>query len=203
MSELQNILTPLETQDLLLRPFRMSDLNDFYEYAKRPEVGPKAGWKAHPSKAFSAKILQSFLKSKDVYAIVLKKENTVIGSLGLHLRPAPDIFNDFTNGKKYREIGYVLNSDHWGKGYMPQAVSAAIYHAFHHLKLDLLIIKHNEENHASRRVIEKCGFRHIGSYSHTMPFLDDQPAVSHCYILEFDSRWKAVFEPQYDELTIW
>lgn len=62
MSKTNEPLTPLETSSLLLRPFRMSDLNDFYEYAKRPEVGPNAGWRPHPNKVHSAKILRSFLR---------------------------------------------------------------------------------------------------------------------------------------------
>lgn len=30
----------LETERLVLRPFESSDLDDFYEYAKNPNVGP-------------------------------------------------------------------------------------------------------------------------------------------------------------------
>lgn len=35
----------LETERLLLREWRESDLDDSYGYAKDPEVGPNAGWK--------------------------------------------------------------------------------------------------------------------------------------------------------------
>ena len=37
----------ITTQRLVLRPPKGSDLNDFYEYAKNPNVGPAAGWKPH------------------------------------------------------------------------------------------------------------------------------------------------------------
>ena len=37
----------LETERLILRPFKENDLDDFYEYAKNPKVGPNAGWKPH------------------------------------------------------------------------------------------------------------------------------------------------------------
>ena len=32
----------LITERLVLRPFRKEDLDDFYEYAKNPSVGPNA-----------------------------------------------------------------------------------------------------------------------------------------------------------------
>lgn len=195
-------LKPLETKDLILRPFKMSDLNDFYEYARQPEVGPKAGWKPHTSKAFTARILQSFIKTNDVYAIVLKRQNIVIGSIGIHYRPLPAIISAANPSQNYREIGYVLNSDYWGNGYMPQAVAAVIYYAIRHLKLDFLAVSHNKENHASRRVIEKCGFKYLGEYEKEMVFLDGQMVTSRAYILELDKDWKPQSNYPYDGVTI-
>ena len=37
----------LETERLVLRAFKDSDLNDFYEYASEDGVGEMAGWKHH------------------------------------------------------------------------------------------------------------------------------------------------------------
>ena len=34
----------IETERLILRPWRESDLQDFYEYASVPGVGEMAGW---------------------------------------------------------------------------------------------------------------------------------------------------------------
>lgn len=198
----KNELQTLETKDLILRPFRMSDLNDFYEYAKQPEVGPRAGWKPHTDKNFSARILRSFIEQKEVYAIVLKRQNIVIGSIGLHFRPLPDLFIKQNPSQNYREIGYVLNSDYWGKGYMSQAVSAVIYYAFQYLKLDFLAVAHNVENLASQRVIEKCGFKYLGTFEKEMVFLDHQIITSRAYILELDKAYKPQADHPYDGVTI-
>ena len=73
-----------ETERLVLRPWRKSDLGDFYEYAKDPEVGPNAGWKPHENMDESRRILQSFIDGEEVRAVVLKQTGKVIGSLGLH-----------------------------------------------------------------------------------------------------------------------
>jgi len=203
MSQTRELLKPIETSALLLRPFRMSDLNDFYEYAKRPEIGPNAGWRPHPNKVHSAKILRSFLKAGDVYAIVLKEEAKVIGSIGLHENPVPEPFAKDYPGQRLREVGYVLSSDYWNKGYMTQALSAVIYYACQTLKLDGLFISHNEENIRSKRVIEKCGFHLVGSYQKELVFLDGRIVTSRFYTLFFDHNWKPASDPQYDEISIW
>ena len=39
----------IETPRLVLRPWRDSDLEDFYEYASVEGVGEKAGWNHHQS----------------------------------------------------------------------------------------------------------------------------------------------------------
>ena len=37
----------LETERLILRPWREDDAEDLYTYASDPEVGPPAGWPPH------------------------------------------------------------------------------------------------------------------------------------------------------------
>ena len=39
----------LETERLILSPWRRKDAADLYDYAKNPNVGPPAGWKPHES----------------------------------------------------------------------------------------------------------------------------------------------------------
>lgn len=38
-----------ETKRLILRPWRESDAEELYKYAKSPDVGPIAGWPIHTS----------------------------------------------------------------------------------------------------------------------------------------------------------
>lgn len=140
----------LETKRLILRLFRIEDLDDFYTYAKVEGVGERAGWFHHKSKDESRAILESFIKSKDVYAIVFKENNKVIGSIGLHARE---------ESKNVLELGYVLSKTYWGKGFMSEAVEKVIEYAFEELQLEGLTCGHFLENSASRRIIEKSGFK--------------------------------------------
>ena len=54
----------LTTDRLTLRPWRESDLNDFYEYASVDGVGQMAGWNPHRNVEESRMILGSFIKHK-------------------------------------------------------------------------------------------------------------------------------------------
>ena len=61
----------IETERLILRPFRQTDLEDFYEYASVEGVGEMAGWKHHESIAESQSIMNSFISNDKVFAICL------------------------------------------------------------------------------------------------------------------------------------
>ena len=73
----------LETPRLILRPWRESDLSDFYEYARVDGVGQMAGWLPHGSMEKSRQILQLFIEEKKTFALELKESGKAIGSLGI------------------------------------------------------------------------------------------------------------------------
>lgn len=148
----------LETERLLLRPFAQSDLCDFYEYASVEGVGEMAGWKHHESIEKTKEILDMFINEKKTFAIVLKENNKVIGSLGVEKYGMEEALTEFSHYKG-REIGYVLSKDYWGRGIMPEAVRAVIDYLFHELNLDFLTCGYYDFNHQSKRVQEKCGFK--------------------------------------------
>lgn len=37
----------LTTERLVLRPWKETDVESLYEYAKDPDIGPSAGWPVH------------------------------------------------------------------------------------------------------------------------------------------------------------
>jgi len=146
----------LETKNLRIRPFVSEDLIDFYEYASTPGLGEMAGWAHHQSINKTKIILSMFINAGNVLALVDKKSDKVIGSLGLHAAQ----FNDdqeFAN-KKIAEIGYVLAKGYWGRGLMPEAVNALLEYLFMGCDYDVIACAHFTQNDQSRRVIEKVGF---------------------------------------------
>ena len=163
----------LKTERLTLRPWRETDLEDFYEYAKVDGVGQMAGWNPHRSVEESRDILSRFIAGKKVFA--LEYQGKAIGSLGVEEykeKNYPEL--DALQG---REIGYVLSKAYWGQGLMPEAVKAVIDWLFGEEKLDFIMVGHFDWNSQSRRVIEKCGFRYIK----TVPFETRYNTVETCW----------------------
>ena len=150
--------TIIETERLILRPFEQSDLDDFYEYASVEGVGEMAGWKHHENKEKSQSILDLFITEDKTFAIVLKENNKVIGSLGVEEYGMEQALSEFFDYQG-REIGYVLSKDYWGKGLMTEAVKAVIDYLFNVQKLDFLTCGYYEFNNQSKKVQEKCGFK--------------------------------------------
>lgn len=169
----------LETERLYLRQWALSDAADMYEYAQDPRVGPNAGWPAHKNEEESLGIINMFRAEKDVYAVVLKSENKVIGSAGLHLRsPDPNVTD-----KKQAEIGYVLNPAYWGQGLIPEAVGELLRYGFEEQAFDIIWCGYYDFNHKSKRVVEKSGFTYQFSIKKTLPLLDNQEVEQRYYCL--------------------
>ncbi|WP_041138010.1 GNAT family N-acetyltransferase [Beduini massiliensis] len=164
----------LDTKRLVLRDWEQTDLEDFFAYASKPSIGPAAGWPPHTCITTSQKILDSFIKSQEVWAITDKLSQRVIGSLGLH----PD---EHRKNPNCRMIGYVLDDLYWGKGLMKEAVEAVLDYAFNDLALDLISVYHYPFNHQSKRVIEKCGFTYEGTMRRALIHFDKGVTDSCCY----------------------
>ena len=180
--DLTNIV--LETERLIIRAWKETDLEDFYEYAKVDGVGQMAGWNPHQSVQESKAILEMFLKGKNEFALELKENHKVIGSLGLE-KMSLSLGGEYDN-LSGREIGYVLSKAYWGRGLMPEAVKAVIAYCFQNEKYDYLICSHSVTNNQSKRVIEKCGFRFVKESSRVMT--NGEEHLSLYYVLDNPTR---------------
>ena len=58
------------------------------------------------------------------------------------------------------EIGVHLRRPYWGQGYAPEATRAVMEYGYNILGVKALFAGHNPANVASRRVLEKLGFRY-------------------------------------------
>lgn len=154
----------LATERLLLRPWKESDAESLYEYAKDPQVGPIAGWPVHTSVENSREIIQGVLSAEETYAVCLKEDGKAIGSIGLMVGTASNLNLPDTDG----EIGYWIGVPFWGQGLIPEAVRELLRHGFEDLRLNKIWCGYFEGNIKSKRVQEKCGF----IYHHTNKDID-------------------------------
>lgn len=159
----------LYTNRLILREWKPSDAVDMFEYARDPDIGPNAGWAPHKDIGESRRVIEIFMESRDeIYAMVLREDGRVIGSIGLHERtPSGVMISD-----KSRELGYVLSKKLWGKGLVPEASARLIVHAFKDMAVEELWCGHYSFNERSRSVVLKMGFRYIETVRKTLDRLD-------------------------------
>lgn len=150
-------LPVFETKRLILREINESDIYDMYEYAQIPYVGPSAGWEPHGSTSHTKEVIRSFIRKPQygqlgVYAIILKENHKMIGTVELHT-----YVRDFK-----AELGYTVSPYYWGHGYAFEASQAIIKWGFNDLHLKRIECCCFSTNNQSRRVCEKLGFRYEG-----------------------------------------
>lgn len=151
-----NPLKLIETDRLVLRQWKSDDYLDFHEFVSDERVAKCAGSFALKDIEESKNNIELYISSNQSYAIVLKSENKVIGSIGMDDVSPDKELKDLAQ----RYIGYTINSKYWGKGYAPEAFMALVKYLFEEQNIDLIWSSHLEFNLQSKRVIEKCGLHY-------------------------------------------
>lgn len=70
------------------------------------------------------------------------------------------------------EIGYFVDVDHEGRGYVTEAVSGMLRFVFDHLQARRVRLRCSDANPRSYRVAERCGFIREGHLRQTQRFAD-------------------------------
>ena len=150
-----------ETERLILRKYRESDMQDLYEYLSDPEVV-----KYEPYKPMSldeaADNLAWRISTDEMIAVELKCSGKMIGNVYLGRR-------DFDS----LEIGYVFNRTHWGKGYAKEACSALIRRSFAS-GVHRIYAECDPQNGASWALLESLGFEREAHLKKNVYFWTDE-----------------------------
>lgn len=144
---------------VLLRPFRMEDVEDVFAYASDPEVAQHMEWAPHRETAETCAYLASSIEaySKRVWlplAVVRRDTGRVVGCFDLRVVSA---------GHRVGETGYVLARSEWGTGTNVEAGRLVLEHAFDHFGLNRVQAICNVENRRSSRTLEKLGMTREGT----------------------------------------
>ena len=148
----------IETQRLILRPFKMRDCQDVYLYSSDCEVARYVLWDAHRSLSDTRNYLRYMLRlyhdgQPCSWAIVLKETGKVIGSIGY-------MWLDSVNDSA--EVGYSISRTWWNHGLTTEALEYVLREGFTALRLNRIEAQHDLRNPASGRVMQKCGMTQEG-----------------------------------------
>ena len=113
-------LPTMLTRRLILRPVRMSDAQDLYEYSRDPEVARHVLWDAHRSihqtRAYIRYLLRQYRScAPGTFVIALRETGKVIGTIG---------FMWVQTENRSAEVGYSLSRAYWNRGFMTEALDS-------------------------------------------------------------------------------
>lgn len=148
----------METERILLRPWRESDAETLFKYASDPEVGPRAGWPPHKSVEESREIIRTIFSAEGMWAVEWKETQEAIGCVGF----LPASHSNLAIDDGHAEVGYWIARPFWGKGICTEALRMVIDYCFGEKGFSVLWGDYFPDNPASCKVMEKCGFVDTG-----------------------------------------
>ena len=172
----------LETERLVLRPFRDDDLADYFAMMDSPEVRtamrvPDGAGLPEAFDAMAAWLGQWELRGTGHWALEEKSSGRFVGRAGLH-RPER---HDWPGV----EVGWTLHPDQWGRGYATEAGAEAVRYGFEQLGEERLFSCIVPDNHRSQAVARRLGFELIEE--RVISFFPEEPEVHGIWALDRDT----------------
>ena len=151
----------LQTERLTLRAFTIDDAPQLFLIRSSPlamqYMDSTPFTELAQAEKFTLEKIKDRTEKKGIsWAITLKGNDKLIG----------DIAYWSISAKNHRaEVGYSLLPQHWGKGYMSEALRAVIDWGFEKLALHSIEADINPHNTASRKLLLKMGFKKEGYFN--------------------------------------
>lgn len=146
----------LETERLIIRPFKLGDEEAMFELNSNPIVQKYTGDVLVKTIEQAKDILHNVvLKDYEKHgygrlAVIYKPDNKLIGFTGIKYLPE-------TGGES--DIGYRFLPEYWGKGIATESSKISLKFGFDTIKLNKIIGFTEIENGASTHILEKLGFK--------------------------------------------
>ena len=146
----------LETERLILRKLRTSDLDDFHAFRSNPEICKFQSFDAftiEESKKFIEEQSQTEFGTPGEWVqtgIVWKENNKLVGDFALK----PELHEPRTV-----EIGVTLNTEYQGKGFAVEAFTKVFEYLFTKTETHRIFGLLDTENVGSRKLMENLNFR--------------------------------------------
>jgi len=165
MNSLQRLLSliKIETPRLILRPVSPGDEIEINQAINRSldSLQRWMPWSTDPSLAATALFIKNAVDNWQgvnafplPLAVILKKSNTIIAASGFNERSIPSV--------PYYETGYWIDSQHEGKGYVTEYVTAITQYALTDLRASRVQIRTVADNKKSIAVALRCGYTQEG-----------------------------------------
>jgi [ribosomal protein S5]-alanine N-acetyltransferase len=151
----------IETAHVKLRPMTEADVDAMWPIVSKPEFPKQMSWSAHKNREETLEFVRgqiAKLAQNRGVGWAIEHDGKFVGSIGFD-----DIIWEMRALRLDRtELGYWIAPQVWNKGLMTEAATAAVRCGFETIGLHKITTRCFVDNTASRRVIEKVGFRFVG-----------------------------------------
>ncbi|XMB86705.1 GNAT family N-acetyltransferase [Mycoplasmatota bacterium WC44] len=152
----------LESKRLYLEKIEFGDEGYLYDLDSNPEVTKYVGGTHYTIEQYALMVermmnLGWIQNNCGFYKAFLKESDEFIG--WFHLRPEDSEPNNYD----LLELGYRLKEEFWNNGYASEMSNVLIEKAFKINKCNIVSAITLKENHASSRVMVKCGMEYSNS----------------------------------------
>ncbi len=155
MPSITDVVWPVTTERLSLRPAEQRDAEPTFAFRTRPEI---AQWLTNHPQDLSA--WESGFEERADRTLVVEKDGVVIGDLYLHVHdPWSQAEVREQAAGTVVEIGYVFDPAYAGQGYATEAVREELRICFEDLGVRRVIAQCFADNVASWRLMERLGMR--------------------------------------------
>ena len=162
----------IETDRLILRPFREEDAEDLFEYLKKPLVNCFACMKVCSLEEARKAVMEWAEDAEYTFAIVLKDTGKVIGEIcALPENSQPDAAENYV--KDTFSPCWMLNPDYHGKGYAYETAKAFFDYLFYQKGARRIYAYTEDYNLSSQHLCKKLGMRREGLFREFVSFVND------------------------------
>jgi len=151
----------LETPRLRLRLLRTSDTDDVFNVLSNPVAVKYYGQQPHKDIAHTRKqyvdVMIGRHNMRESASFIITRKDTDDDKYIGHINAL-----QFDRMFKFSEIAYIINPEYWGKGYGTEAVGKVVSFLVEEMKIHKIRAGFFAKNIASKRVLEKVGFKQEG-----------------------------------------
>ncbi|GAA4269147.1 GNAT family N-acetyltransferase [Hyunsoonleella aestuarii] len=157
----------IETERLILRELRLSDLDGMFELDSNPEVHAYLGKKPVKTLEESVKILESVISQYQErgigrFAAIEKPSGEFIGWSGIKFNTGD--METLGDKRDFYDIGYRFIPRYWGKGYATESSKAVLDFGFKDLDIKTICGAAEIDNIASNKVLQKIGLKYMEQF---------------------------------------
>ncbi|MBD5430682.1 GNAT family N-acetyltransferase [Lactobacillus sp.] len=142
---------------IYLRKVRIEDAPVLFKWGQDPIYHKMAGYSDYSSLEKAQEGAKIYSERQYSYAIVLKKNDQMIGLV--------ELYNRGTDGEAgllaTKSLGFMMDRNYWHQGYMVEALSIVLNYAFDNLNQNQIWAGTFANNEISQNLLKKLGFRYV------------------------------------------